>query len=389
MSGDLKIAMLLSDAFGGFGGISQFNRDFLTALDAARPIERIYVLPRVVAEPTKDLLPETVIFDRAAARTKFGFVWRFLVRLVRDDGVNLVICGHLHLLVLAYVLARLRRARLALIIHGVEAWTPSHNWLVRQLVRRIDCFIAVSRYSALRFTAWSGVPMEKGFILPNCVDLGRFRPGPRDPILVERYGLDRKRVLLTLGRLEARERYKGVDEVIELLPGLIRRYPELVYLLAGDGSDRARLEQKVERLGLTEHVRFAGRVAEQEKVAHYNLAEVFVMPSTGEGFGIVLIEAAACGTAVIGSSTDGSREALLDGALGILVEPGNPAALNASITHALEMPASRARHAGVSTYSVQSFRTRVANWVEQQIEARRPLDRTKVSSPVCEIAAGP
>ena len=97
----------------------------------------------------------------------------------------------------------------------------------------------------------------------------------------------------------------------------------------------SRLQAKVKVLGLSKYVIFAGRIAESEKVAHYNLADVFVMPSYGEGFGIALIEAAACGIPIVGSSADGSRDALLNGRLGRLVDPKKPDELIEAITAAL------------------------------------------------------
>src|SRR6185295_7156824 len=105
---------------------------------------------------------------------------------------------------------------------------------------------------------------------------------------------------------------------------LISRFPTLKYMIVGDGDDLARLEQKTFSLGLSERVIFAGRISEEEKAAHYCLADAYVMPSRGEGFGIVFLEALACGLPVMGSLADGGREALLDGALGCLVDPSNP-----------------------------------------------------------------
>src|SRR5262249_2788092 len=155
----------------------------------------------------------------------------------------------------------------------------------------------------------------------NCVNLDQFQPGERDSALVNRYKLRSAIVMLTVGRLATGERYKGVDEVIEVMPRLLRQFPNLRYLIVGDGSDRVRLEAKARAHGLSGYVIFTGRIAEPEKVAHYNLADVYVMPSHGEGFGIALIEAAACGIPVVGSSVDGSRDALLDGQLGRMVDP--------------------------------------------------------------------
>ena len=140
--------------------------------------------------------------------------------------------------------------------------------------------------------------------------------------LVKRYGLQSSQVILTMGRLASQERYKGFDEVIDLMPRLLKRFPNLKYLIVGEGDDRARLEAKVAaRSGRQRH--FYWSIPESEKVAHYNLADAYVMPSR-EGFGIVLIEAAAGGVPVVGSQADGSREALLDGRLGRLVDPRKP-----------------------------------------------------------------
>src|SRR5262249_12747479 len=156
-----------------------------------------------------------------------------------------------------------------------------------------------------------------------------------DASLIRRYSLAGCRVLLTVGRLSSLERCKGFDEVIELMPRLLVRYPDIRYLIVGDGDDRSRLEAKAQSLAPGKVV-FAGHALESEKVAHYNLADAYVMPSRGEGFGIVLIEAAACGVPIVGSHVDGSREALLDGKIGRLVNPLNPNELFNAISAALE-----------------------------------------------------
>src|SRR4029453_14895019 len=200
----------------------------------------------------------------------------------------------------------------------------------------------------------------------NCVDLNRFTPGERDRRLVDRYGLRSCKVMLTLGRIAAGECYKGFDEVIDVLPQLLQQFPDLKYLIVGDGSDRGRLEAAVKARGLSNCVIFAGRILESEKVAHYNLADVFVMPSYGEGFGIALIEAAACGIAIVGSSVDGSRDALLDGRLGRMVDPKQPDQLIEAITAALGGARRRARNALVQTFDVDHFRARVSDWMNQQ-----------------------
>jgi phosphatidyl-myo-inositol dimannoside synthase len=358
--------MLVSDGFGSFGGIAKFNRDFLRALDDCTLVERVHVLPRLVPEPVGEQIPEFVVYERFAALGKAAFLSRLLAHTRRGRWVDLVICGHIHLLPAAWLLARLRGARLALIIHGIEAWTPSRKRLVNWLAHRVDALIAVSKYSAERFIRWSEWSMDQAFILPNCVDLDRFRPQPRDARLVERYGLQSSKVILTVGRLVSTERYKGFDQVIELMPQLTMRLANVKYVVVGDGDDRCRLIEKVEAMGLSSCVIFTGYIPESEKPGHYNLADVYVMPSRGEGFGIVLLEALACGIPVVGSRADGSRETLLDGRLGHLVDPGDAHRLTETITAILEHEPSRQRIDAIETFSPQKFNERVKIWCRAQ-----------------------
>ena len=362
----MRVQMLLTDGFGGFGGISRFNRDFLHALNVCPQVERVYALPRVISDPIEEPIPEAVVYERRAAQGRLPYALAVIRRALRGPRADLVVCGHINLLPLAWVAARLARARLALVIHGYEAWAPSSHRLSNFLVKRIDAFIAVSRYSAERFVQWSGVPRTHGFILPNCVNLDQFQPRERDPALVNRYGLRSATVMLTVGRLAAGERYKGIDEVIDVMPRLLRQFPALRYLIVGDGSDRARLEAKVQARGLSNYVIFPGRIAEAEKAAHYNLADVYVMPSHGEGFGIALIEAAACGIPVVGSSVDGSREALLDGQLGRMIDPTKPDNLVIAIGEAIGARQHRTRNPLIETFDIGRFRNRVSKWLSQQ-----------------------
>ena len=361
--------MLLTDAYGGFGGISKFNQDFLRALDACSSVERVHAIPRLIRTSFEgERLPESVVYDRHAAKGKVAFIKGVWAHNWRADRVNLVICGHIHLLPVAWMFARFHNLRLALIIHGIEAWTPTRHKIANKLASKVDSVIAVSRFSATRFASWAGFTADKAFILPNCVDLDRFRPKPRDPALVNRYGLASSYVIMTTGRLDSYDSYKGFDKVISSMPRLLARFPTLKYLIVGDGSDRARLNGLVERLGLSAHVIFTGRISEAEKAAHYNLADAYVMPSTGEGFGIVLIEAAACGVPVIGSLADGSQEALLGGRLGRLIDPKDSDALVQAVTEALEVQA-RGRNPLIDHFSEGRFRECVAAWLDDQAGA--------------------
>src|SRR5262245_47839128 len=98
MRRSIRLQMLLTDAFGSFGGISQFNRDFLAALNACSSVERVHVLPRLITEPIEQVIPEAVIFNRKAARGRISFARELLRHSVRAEPADLVICGHLNLL---------------------------------------------------------------------------------------------------------------------------------------------------------------------------------------------------------------------------------------------------------------------------------------------------
>jgi glycosyltransferase involved in cell wall biosynthesis len=144
---------------------------------------------------------------------------------------------------------------------------------------------------------------------------------------------------------------------------LLHSFPDLKYLIAGDGPDAPRLQAKAASLGVAAQVIFAGRIPEHEKVDHYRLADVYVMPSSGEGFGIVLLEAAACGVPVIGSRLDGTKDALLDGRLGALVDPREPREVIDAVSAVLERDRDNRRNPHVETFGVDAYRRRVGEWI--------------------------
>jgi glycosyltransferase involved in cell wall biosynthesis len=149
---------------------------------------------------------------------------------------------------------------------------------------------------------------------------------------MRRYGLRAGQpVILTVGRLSAAERYKGHDQVLRALPAMLKELPDLRYLIAGRGDDEARLRALAAELGVTEHVTFTGFVSANELADHYRLCDLYVMPSTGEGFGIVYLEALACGRPCLVGGEDASPEAIDGGRLGFVVPPRDPSAIAAAV----------------------------------------------------------
>ena len=168
---------------------------------------------------------------------------------------------------------------------------------------------------------------------------------------------------MTLGRLSAQEQYKGHDEILGVLPELATDIPNLSYLIVGDGDDRPRLERKAASLGIADRVVFAGYIDESEKTDHYRLADAFVMPGRGEGFGIVYLEALACGIPVVASALDASREAVRDGALGEVVDPRDRKDLKRGIQAALGVEHSVPD--GLAYFSFEAFTQRWHDLVDR------------------------
>jgi glycosyltransferase involved in cell wall biosynthesis len=362
----VNLLVLVTGAFGERGGIAQFNRDLLRALCTASRMEEVTAVPRLMAEAPEDM-PSNLDHCTEAVGGK-GQYLRGVARRIAGGAYDGVVCGHLHLLPVAWLSARWIGAPLLLVVHGLEARAPSDRWLANRLVSRVDAFVSVSDHTKERLVRWSGVSPEKGTVVPNCVDQSRFTPGERPAYLLDRYGLEDRTVLMTLGQLPVQERRKGHDEVLEVLPTLAEEVPDVAYLVCGDGPDRSRLEAKAERTGVGDRTVFAGYVPEDEKVDHYRLADAFAMPGRTEGFGIAYLEALACGVPVVASSADASQEAIRGGQLGTVVNPDALDDVKEGILKALRAP--RGVPDGLDYFSVKQFRERWHQVVDEHLRGQ-------------------
>lgn len=336
----MRILILTMSKFDGRGGIAAYNRDFIEGLSSCPGVSEVVVLPRC---------------DRSARET-ISYVSSILKHLFSHRRFHLIICGHLNLSPIAYLFSKWRRVKTVLLLYGVEAWKPSKKQWRNYCACRMDFFTTISNFTKRRFTAWS--KKEVSFLLPCSIKLDRFSPGKKDQKLVNQYHLTGKKVLLTLGRLDAADQYKGFDEVIDVMPELLEQYPDLIYMIAGEGTDRVRLEAKVKQLALDRSIIFTGYIAEEDKPALLRSVDLFIMPGRGEGFGIVYLEACASGIPVIGSTLDASREALLDGQLGRLVNPNHPNEIKDAIIDALK-DMDRSVPEGLDYFSIDQFNKRL------------------------------
>lgn len=350
----MRILFLTSDAFGGRGGIAQYCRDLASALSAMAEVSEVVVIQRFAPFPV-GTLPPKLTYHVEGLGGKVRYVWTVLK--VLRGRFDVVICGHINLLPLAW-LARIKtRAQLVLLAYGIDVWQPHKLMLTRALLRGVDEVWSISEITRDRMAAWSKVSIERFHLLPNAIALDRYGMAPKDNALVARLGLSGRRVIMMLGRLDGEVGGKGIDESIEIMPDLLSREPELVFLVAGDGNDRQRLQDKAKALGVSERVIFAGFVSEPEKPAHYRLADAFVMPGRLEGFGFAFLEAMACGVPVVASTLDGSREAVRFGKLGQMVNPDDRTALVQAIIRALNTE--KRIPAGLDYFSFANFHSRL------------------------------
>ncbi len=257
----------------------------------------------------------------------------FILKAV-SEGLksNIVILSHINLLVAAWLIKKASPSTtIILMAHGIEVWKP---FTKRQLamLRACDKIVSVSNFTKEKIQTLHHLPNEKCLVLNNCIDPFLQRPTEKERSfeLMKRYGITNNDiVLLTLTRLSFRDRYKGYDYVLTSLVKIVEENKNVKYILAGsyEASEKMYIVEMIARLGLKAHVVITGFLAEEELPAHFELADIYVMPSVKEGFGIVFVEAMYYGTPVIAGNADGSTDALLDGKLGILIKPDDTLAI--------------------------------------------------------------
>jgi phosphatidylinositol alpha-1,6-mannosyltransferase len=360
--GSARVLALVTDAYGGTGGIAQYNRDFLECVAAHRLVTDVVVVPRVISRDVQDL-PQKVTHCATTAGSKARFL-RAVAKLSSPrEKFDLVICAHVNLLPAAWLAARRLDARLLVLVYGLEVWTRGSR-LQRHMLRSADAVVSISSFTLDKLRKWAAVALDRTFLVPNAIDLSIYTPGQPSEALRQRFGFGQGPVITTLGRMDENERAKGFDEILEVLPSLLEDFPTLTYCAAGDGTDMVRLQRKAEKLGVRGHTVFTGYVPEEMKLDLYRATDLFVMPSRLEGFGYVFLEALATGIPVIASSIDGSREAVRDGAWGLLADPDNRDEILRAIRRGLTNPVLPDR-SELEYFSKSRFRERVWQTLER------------------------
>jgi glycosyltransferase involved in cell wall biosynthesis len=324
---------------GSNGGIQTFSRHLLEALESSRRVKYIRVIVKNDATIPPALFNKEVKYHtsgRWPSSLRTAVFVALAAFLAVKDRPKLILVGHANFSPLAAVLKHWLGIPYWVFAYGIEVWSLSGKRISRALLGA-DRVLPISRFTQNRLLDQLPLDQDRIVSFPLTVDSDRFQIGPKSQALLTRHGLRADQpIILTVARLAESERYKGYDRILRALPAISTTIPNVHYVLGGHGPDRCRIEQLVAELDIANCVTLAGFISDSELPDYYRLADVFAMPSTGEGFGIVFLEAMACGKPVLAGNKDGSVDALQQGELGALIDPDNISELVSTLTQLLK-----------------------------------------------------
>lgn len=333
-----KILFLTLTAFSQTGGIEKFNRCFAKVLNNLSDNNLIDASVSGLHDEKADERYISPARFKGYKHNKLHFVSSQLVKAGKFDTI---ILGHINLSVIAVNIKRFYKGKkLILIVHGIEAMEELKGQKKKAL-EICDEIWVVSEFTKQNLINRQKVNAAKIKVFFNTIDPFFNLPETfsKPKYLLDRYNIkDEQKILFTLTRLNYAEGYKGYDKVIKALPEVLKKFPQLKYFIAGKGEEKEinTIQQLIKQYQLEETVSLIGFLPESEVTDHYLMSDVFVMPSKKEGFGIVFIEALACGLNVIAGNKDGSVDALRNGELGTLIDPDDVGQLSKTIIKILE-----------------------------------------------------
>jgi phosphatidylinositol alpha-1,6-mannosyltransferase len=244
----------------------------------------------------------------------------------------------LHEGVLGLLLAKLYRKKLVVYVHGEDIETAKTSrelaFLAQKVINGADVIITNSNNSKnLLESQWDTSKTNIVTIHPG-VDISQFKPAPGNDQVLQNLGWTDRYVVLTVGRLQRR---KGQDKMIEALQQLQESIPNILYVIAGSGEDLSYLKERANHFDVADHVQFIADASDETLIQMYQQCDLFILPNRTEGtdiegFGMVLVEAQACGKPVIAGNSGGTAEALQIGTTGERVDCTDTAKIAQAIT---------------------------------------------------------
>ncbi len=316
-----KALVGLFPALLGIGGVQEASRQTAAALDAIARSNGWRTIFLGLNDPPGDCHfsydGRDIIF-RGFGRAKISFL--LSAAQAAWAGARIVVAAHPNLAVAAECMKLFSsRVKVIAMAHGVEVWQPLPRYRRRALLRA-DLVVAPSTDTATKLDVIQGIPAKKIRRLPWSLspDFIRMTKAASLPLP---HDFPRGPIILTVGRWVASERYKGVDNLIHATVQLRTRIPELHLVAVGAGDDVGRLQGLVTELDAQDCIHFLEGLSREELAACYAQADVFALPSAGEGFGLVFLEAMAFGKPIVGAAIGGATDLLEHRVNGLSVLP--------------------------------------------------------------------
>jgi len=337
-----KVILFSLQTFSTTGGIQKMTRTLAHSIHQLAKRNTWDFNLWSLYDSAKDLMPQYLPTDKFKAfkLRRLSFITQAIFQAKKTD---IIIISHINLAIIGILIKTINpKCKIWLIAHGIEVWRPLSK-PKSIFLKRCDKIICVSNFTRQQMIERHNTDPEKCRVLNNAVDPFMKLPAtftkPAD--LQKRYNLkDDDKVIFTLTRLASTEQYKGHDQVIKVISYLRVKYPEIKYILAGqyDREEEIRIQKLIKNHHVQDQVILTGFIKETELVDHFLLADLFVLPSKKEGFGIVFIEALVCGLPVICGNVDGSVDAICNGELGRPINPDDLAALENAVADYLKSP---------------------------------------------------
>jgi phosphatidyl-myo-inositol dimannoside synthase len=358
-----QIVVLITGAVHSFGGIQTFNRSLIKALEEIAAVRSLHVcVLSLLDEDESHSVSSCSHSGRVEVRCFSGNRRKFVAAAVSAARTaDCAVIGHVNLSPIALLMTSKRKY---LLVYGIDGWRAM-TLPQRLAVRTVNRIVSISSYTAARMGNLNRIGHEKFAVIPLTLDPSYIRSSNRTDVTRETLGLPSGPMILTVSRLSTCDAYKNVDLVIRAFPKILTRFPDAFYVVVGHGNDQERLQYLSEDLGIASSVFFPGRVESNLLPAYYRNCDIFVLPSTNEGFGIVFLEAMYYGKPCIGANSGGVPEVVEHERTGILLESSSTSSVAQALDYLLAKPELRAimgeqgRQRVDSKFSFACFRDRL------------------------------
>ncbi len=337
----MNILVLLTDLFDKVGGIQTLNRSLVRAFSEIAEENNYRITLLVLNDHEKNNNSSHYINSNYVKYLSFdGSRFKFIASvLYYAFNASVIFVGHINFspLVIGLKLINLRTKILQL-IYGIEV-SKKLPFLHSVGIKQVDKILSISVDTKDKMLTLNRINKNQFEILPCTLDpfygegvtLKTREVKAREELL-----LPKGKMVLTVSRLEASEKYKNIELIIEAMPNILKEVPDTFYVIVGEGTDRHRLETMVNNKALNKKIIFKGNISASDLDSYYDSCDIFVLPSTGEGFGIVFLEAMYHSKPCIGAKAGGVPEVIEDGKTGILCKHDDVKSLSESIIRLLK-----------------------------------------------------